>query len=136
MTARLILNSTYNSVTDILGCLAWWTLQNRRIDAHLTVFYKIIYGFVAIPLPLYFVHPAVYTCHMHSLSYRQIHTPTRYYQYLFFPMSVVWNKLPAISTMCLILAHLRKESVKSSIYTFEQIHVLHIIFFQKGKSRQ
>ena len=34
--------------------------------------------------------------HMHSLSYRQIHTSVCYYKYSFFPISIVlWNKLPA-----------------------------------------
>ena len=64
----------------------------------LTMFYKIVYSLVAIPLPSYFVHPEVYTRHMHPLSqsYRQIHISVCYYQYSFFPMSVVlWNKLPA-----------------------------------------
>ena len=62
------------------------------------MFYKIVYGLVAIPLPSYFVHPEVYTRHMHSLSrsYTQIHISVCYYKYSFFPMSVVlWNKLPA-----------------------------------------
>ena len=37
-----------------------------------------------------------YTRHMHSLSYRQIHTSGCYYKYSFFPASIVlWNKLPA-----------------------------------------
>ena len=48
-----------------LGCRF---LENRRIDARLTMFYKIVCGLVAIPLPSYFVRPEVYTRHMHSLS--------------------------------------------------------------------
>ena len=56
----------------------------------------IVYGLVAIPLPSYFEHPEVYTRHMHSLSYIQIHTSVCYYKVSFFPISIVlWNKLPA-----------------------------------------
>ena len=100
---------TYSSVTDILGNLGWRSLENKRIDARLTMFYKIVYGLVAIPLPSYFVHPEVYTRHMHPLLYRQIHTSTRYYQYSFFPMSVVlWHQL--ISSLFLVLTPLRHES--------------------------
>ena len=73
-------------------------VSKRRTDARLTMFYKIVYRLVAIPLLSYFVHPEVYTRHMHCLlrSYRQIHTSVCYYQDSFFPMSVVLlNKLPA-----------------------------------------
>ena len=79
--ARWVSNdySTYSSVTDMLSNLGWRSLENRRIGARLTMFYKIVYGLVAIPLPSYFVRPEVYTRHMHSLSYRQIHTSVCYY---------------------------------------------------------
>ena len=96
--ARWVSNddSTYSSVTDMLSNLGWLSLENRRIDARLTMFNKIVYGLVAIPLPSYFVRPEVYTRHMHPLSYRQIHTSVCNSQYSFFPISVVlWNKLPA-----------------------------------------
>ena len=71
--------------------------QTHQCAPH-TMFYKIVYGLVAILLPSYFVHPEVYTRHMHSLSrsYRQIHISVCYYQYSFFPLLVVLlNKLPA-----------------------------------------
>ena len=64
----------YCSMTDMLSNLGWWSLENRCIDARLTMFYKIVYSLVAIPLPSYFVRAEVYTRHMHSLSYGQIHT--------------------------------------------------------------
>ena len=35
--------------------------ENRRYDAHLLMFYKIVYGLVAIPVPSYFERPEVYT---------------------------------------------------------------------------
>ena len=85
--ARWVSNdySSYSSVTDILSNLGWQSLENRRTDTRLAMFYKIVYGLVAIPLPSYFEHPEVYTRHMHSLSYRQIHTSVCYYKYSFFP---------------------------------------------------
>ena len=69
--ARCVSNdySAQSSVKAMLGNLGWWSLENRRIYARLTLFYKVVYGLVAIPLPSYFVHPEVYTRHMHSLSY-------------------------------------------------------------------
>ena len=95
--ARRVTNDySYSSVTDMLSNLGWRSLENRHTDTRLAMFYKIFYGLVAIPLPSYFEHPEVYTRHMHSLSYRQIHTSVCYYKYSFFTVSIVlWNKLPA-----------------------------------------
>ena len=68
----------------------------RRIDAQLIMFYKIVHGYVAIQLPAFFDKPLRYTRHMHTLSFRQIHTAASYYQYSFNPASVVlWNRLPS-----------------------------------------
>ena len=75
---------SYSSVTDMLSNLGWRSLENRRTDRRLAMFYKIVYGLVAIPQPSYFEHPEVYTRHMHSLSYRQIHTSACYYKYFIF----------------------------------------------------
>ena len=118
--ARWVSNdySTCSSVTDMLSNLGWRSLEYRRIDARLTMFYKIVYGLVAVPLPSYFVRPEVYTHHMHSLSYRQIHTSVCYYQYLFFPMSVVlWNKLPADLVLVSDL-----DSFKTGVCKINHVH--------------
>ena len=96
--ARWVSNdySSYSSVTDMLSNLGWQSLENRRTNTHLAMFYNFVNGLVAIPLPLYFEHPEVYTRQMHSFSYRQIHTSVCYYKYSFFTMPIVlWNKLPA-----------------------------------------
>ena len=67
--ARWVTNdySSYSSVTDMLSNLGWRSLENRRTDTRQAMFYKIVYGLVAIPLPSYFEHLEVYTRHMHSL---------------------------------------------------------------------
>ena len=96
--ARWVKNkfSTYDSVTDMLSELGWRSLECRRIDARMIMFYKIVYGYVAIDLPTYFERPLRYTRHMHPLSFRQIHTTARYYQHSFYPASIVlWNRLPS-----------------------------------------
>ena len=57
--------------------------------------YKIVHGLVVIQLPTYIEYPMRLTHHMHSLTYRQIHTTANYYQFSFYPTSIVlWNKLP------------------------------------------
>ena len=88
--------STYDSVTDMLSELGWRSLEFRRIDARMIMFYELVYGYVAIDLPTYFKKPLRYTRHMHPLSFRQIHTTARYYQHSFYPASIVlWNRIPS-----------------------------------------
>ena len=96
--ARWVKNnySTYDSVTNMLEDLGWRSLENRRIDARLVMFYKIVHCHVAIQIPSYFEKPQRYTRHMHPLSYRQIHTSASYYQQSFYPATIVfWNRLPS-----------------------------------------
>ena len=95
--ARWVCNdySLYSSVTDMLSNLGWRSLELQRYDLRFTMFYKIVYGLVAIPVPPYFERTMVQT-HHHPLAYRQIHTSVSYYYYSFFPMTVIlWNRLPA-----------------------------------------
>ena len=96
--ARWVKNnySPYESVSNMLDNLGWRSLENRRIDSRLVMFYKIIYCHVAIQIPTYFEKPHRYTRHMHPLSYRQIHTSAAYYQQSFYPATIVlWNRLPS-----------------------------------------
>ena len=88
--------SSYSSVTSMIRQLGWRTLQDRRSDARLTMFYKIVNGLVAIPMPSYVKSPVRLSRHMHPLSYTQIQTPCNYYKYSFFPATIIlWNSLPA-----------------------------------------
>ena len=41
----------------MIGKRRWHTLEQRRIDSRLVLFYKIVYGYVAIPLPSYVIPP-------------------------------------------------------------------------------
>ena len=96
--ARWVLGdySPYSSVTDMIGKLGWRTLEQRRTDSTLILFYKIIYGYVAIPLPSYVIPLPRASRTSHPLAYRQISTRTDYYKYSFYPLTVVqWNSLPA-----------------------------------------
>ena len=79
--ARWVSNdySTDSSVTEMMSNLGWRSLENRRYDALLLMFYKVVYGLVAIPVPSYFERPKVYTRHTHPLVYIQIYTSVCYY---------------------------------------------------------
>ncbi|MCG7878314.1 MAG: reverse transcriptase family protein, partial [Candidatus Thiodiazotropha endolucinida] len=97
--ARWTLDNYYRqaSVTDMLDHLGWRTLEQRRNDSRLCLFYKIVHGLVAIDLPPYVVHPTrISHKNSHPLVYRQIHTRVDYYKYSFYPLAIVqWNRLPS-----------------------------------------
>ena len=86
---------TRSSVTAMLNQLGWRTLEQRRADARLYLFYKIVYGLVVVPLPNYIQPTHRISRYCHSMTYRQIQTSTNYYKYSFFPLAIVqWNALP------------------------------------------
>ena len=89
------------SVTEMLNKLGWRTLEQRRADARLCLFYKIIYGLVAVPLPNYVQYNNRISRYCHSMTFRQVSTSTDYYKHSFFPLAIVqWNALPE-SLVCL-----------------------------------
>ena len=88
--------SPYASVTQMLQSLGWRSLEQRRSDSRLCLFYKIIYGLVAIDMPPSVVHPLRTPRNSHTLCFRQIQSTVDYYKYSFYPLSIVqWNRLPA-----------------------------------------
>ena len=84
-----------SSVTSMLDQLSWRTLEQRRADARLCLFYKMVHGIVTVPLPDY-VHPTHRVSrYCHLMTFRQIHTNRNYYKYPFSPLAIVqWNALP------------------------------------------
>ena len=100
--ARWVSNdySYQSSVTTMLNNLKWRSLQHRRDDARLVLFYKIIHGLVAFPMPPYIIHPLKQTRLSHPLAYRQIHTSVDYYKFSYFQLAIwQWNHLPASIVM-------------------------------------
>ena len=89
--------SPYASVTEILQSLGRRPLEQRRSDSRLCLFYKIIYGLIAIDLPPYVVHPPRILRNSHPLGFRQISNYCRLLQkYSFYPLAIVqWNRLPS-----------------------------------------
>ena len=72
------------SVTKIVQDLGWHTLDQRRADARLCLFFKILHGFiglVAVPLPDYIQHSTRISRYCHSMTFRQVSTSTDYYKY-------------------------------------------------------
>ena len=98
--ARWTLNdyARTTSVTSLQSQLNWQTLVERRSVARLCLFYKIVNGLVAVPLPDYMqpTHRISRYMYCHSMTFHQIHTGKDYYKYSFFPLAIVqWNALPA-----------------------------------------
>ena len=83
------------SVTQIVQNLGRRTLEQRRADARLCLFYKVVHGLVAVPLPDYIQYSNRVSRYCHSMTFRQVSTSTDYYKYSFFPLAIVqWNTLP------------------------------------------
>ena len=84
------------SVSSLLHELDSQTFEERRSVARLCLFYKVVNGLVAVPLPDY-IQPRTHRIskYCHSMTFRQIHTGKDSYKYSFFPLTVVkWNTLP------------------------------------------
>ena len=63
------------SVTAMLKDLNWRPLDQRRIDSRHLMMYKVTYDLVAILAPEHLARNTRQSRHIHSLAYRQIHTP-------------------------------------------------------------
>ena len=99
------------SVTKMVQDLGWRTLDQRRADARLCLFFKILHGLVAVPPPDYIQHSNIISRYCHSMTFRQVSTSTDYYKYSFFPLAIVqWNALPQ-SVACLQSLEVFKTTV-------------------------
>ena len=106
---------SYDSVSAMLGNLGWRSLENRRYDSRLTMFYKIQYGLVAVPMPSYFERPKKITRHSlnNPLNFCQVYTSADCHRFLFFPMTVVlWNRLPVDIVFLRDLGSFKREVSK------------------------
>ena len=84
-----------SSVTEMVKQLGWRSLEQRRADARLCLFYKVV------PLPDFIHHSNRISRYCHSMTFRQVSTSTDYYKFSFFPLAIVqWNSLPE-SVACL-----------------------------------
>ena len=89
--------SRTTSVSSLLHQLNWQTLEQRRSEKHqhgLCLFYKIVYGLVAVPLRHY-IEPVIRPSRCNSMNFGQLHTGKDYYKYSFFPLTIIqWNAFP------------------------------------------
>ena len=81
----------------MLNKLGRRTLEQRRADARLCLFYKIVYGLVAVRLPDHVQYSHRISRYCHSMTFRQVYTSRDYYKYftIFYALAIVqWNALP------------------------------------------
>ena len=128
--ARFATNKYRNtsSVGNMLQHLEWCSLQDRRKDSRLNMFYKIVNNKVEIPKTDRLIPQKRQTRHSHTKSFQIPSGKTEYRKESFFPRTITdWNKLPENTINSTSL-----DSFKSSIsklqYQFSIIY-LYIRYF-------
>ena len=107
------------SVLDMIVTLGRRTLEQRRVEALLCIFFKIVNIMVVVPIPDY-IQPNPRTDRRgHSRIFCQLLTAKDYYMYSCFPLAIVqWNALPedVVSSLSIdILASCNIQSLKPSL---------------------
>ena len=88
-------HSRETSVTGLMQVLQWRTLQERRLVARLTMFYKAVNGQAASYIPQDFPLTTSRTRSSHNIQYHLPHTRLDCYKFSFFPRTIrAWNILP------------------------------------------
>lgn len=83
------------SVTAMQDSLGWRTLEQRRCDFRLIMFFRIYHHLVEVEFPSYIKKPVRLSRHMHPLSFRQIQVTSDYHKWSFYPHCItLWNSLP------------------------------------------
>ena len=86
--------SRYSSVSDMPDVLGWTPLSQRRQEARLILFYKIISGLAQVPFEGVLVEVYKDTRRKHNIKFRQIGHTTSQYGQSFFPKTIsAWNGL-------------------------------------------
>ena len=86
--------SRYSSVSDMFDVLGWTPLSQRRQEARLILFYKIITGLAQVPFEGVLVEAYKGTRRKHNIKFRRIGHTTSQYGQSFFPKTIsAWNGL-------------------------------------------
>ena len=77
--------SRYSNVSDMFDVLGWPPLSQRRQEARLILFYKMIYGLAQVAFEGVIVEVYKGTRRKHNMKFRQIGHTTSQYGQSFFP---------------------------------------------------
>lgn len=84
-----------SSVTEMINDLQWVSLQDRRKNARLTLFYKIVNNLVAVNKSEHLLPPTRLSRHSSPHSFQIPRCTSSYRQQSFFPRTIKeWNSLP------------------------------------------
>ena len=84
-----------SSVTEMIDTLNWRTLEQRRADSRLSLFYKIVNNLVEIPSSKYLSPCTRPTRHHHNNTFQIPCSNSDYHLNSFFPRTIrTWNSLP------------------------------------------
>ena len=103
MAARYVTGRQNNtsSVSDMIYQLKWRKLADRRVDARLTMLYKITHKKMAISKTNRLIPPHRLSRNMYTQSFPIPSCRTQLRQSLFFQRTIkVWNNLPLNTVMC------------------------------------
>ena len=95
--ARFVCNnySYYSSVTSMISTLGWTDLASRRKDLRLALFYKTVFGLLAVATEDILLCADSRTRASHRYKYSTIRANTEPYRQSFFPRTIPeWNILP------------------------------------------
>ena len=96
------------SVTKLINKLGWRALEQRRADARLCLFYKVVYDLVAVPLPDHVQFNNRIPRYCHSVTFRQMSTSRDFYKcflsprYSFLGQSYAYIQLTLVISTSLI----------------------------------
>ena len=116
--ARFTCNRYHNtsSVSDMLEHMQWPTLQLRRIQTRLVVFYKIIHHQLAIYPTNLLIPSDNRTRNKHPHHYRQIQTRKDTYKFSFYPYTIIqWNMLPTSAVLCTTVDSFKEQITTSAL---------------------
>ena len=95
--ARFVLNNFRRkaSVSEMLHNLGWQSLDSRRQDQRLVLFYKIINGLASVKTEDIITQADSRTRKNHSFKFKHLQANCDSYRYSFFTATISsWNKLP------------------------------------------
>lgn len=119
--ARFVENeySRYSHITPMIQKLGWDTLENRRLLAQPTMFYKINQGLVGLHFPPE-VSP-LYRRHIsrlpNELPYNHLQTNINIYKYSFYARTIIaWNNVPITTNDISSLGFFKEKAIASIIF--------------------
>jgi hypothetical protein len=101
--ARFIANDYRydSSMSQIFKDLGWSALKDRRREARLALFYKVVNGLVAVDKDEYLQQGDTRTRAKNSMKFKQMKVSTQIFQNSFFPRTIPeWNILPEDTIKC------------------------------------